>query len=143
MNTTLEAPPKFKGVISGWTKSFTRALHAPKNNTEYDTLCDFSYKISEQLEKKNNKDLGVLLELVVLIIDDYAKKHLDYCKADPNPVSVLKFLMEDHKLVQNDMKKEIGPQGLVSQILSGKRKITLKMAKALAKRFNTSVEIFI
>ncbi|MBF0199414.1 MAG: helix-turn-helix domain-containing protein, partial [Planctomycetes bacterium] len=43
----------------------------------------------------------------------------------------------------NDLKEEIGSQGIVSEVLNGKRKINLKMAKALAARFNTSIEVFI
>lgn len=42
---------------------------------------------------------------------------------------------------QSDM-PEIGNQAKVSEILSGKRKINLRHAQALAKRFGVGVEVF-
>ena len=50
--------------------------------------------------------------------------------------------MEEHNLKQRDL-KELGSQGVVSEILSGKRKLTLRQVKALSKRFNISPAVFI
>lgn len=141
MNATLEAPRQFKAVVKEWSSSFTRALHRPQNQAEYEALCEFSYIISEKLEEKPSKDMQALLDIVVLLIEQYQGEHITF--EDPNPSSVLKALMEDHGLVQNDLKEEIGSQGIVSEVLNGKRQINVKMAKALAKRFKTSVEVFI
>ena len=38
---------------------------------------------------------------------------------------------------------EIGPQSLVSAVLSGKRKLNLRQVKALAKRFRVPMEAFV
>lgn len=141
MNAVLEAPRQFKAVISGWSPSFTKALHRPQTEKEYDALCEFSYIISEKLEEKPDKDMQALLDIVVLLIEQYQGEHCNYGEADP--VVVLKALMEDHGLVQADLKNEFGSQGIVSEVLNGKRQINLKMAKALAIRFNTSVEVFV
>lgn len=141
MNTTLEAPRQFKAVVNEWSPNFTKALRCPQTPKEYESLCEFSYSISEKLEEKPNKDLQALLDIVVLLIERYQDENVHFEHADP--ISVLKTLMEDHGLVQADLKNEIGSQGIVSEVLNGKRRINLKMAKALAKRFNTSVEVFI
>jgi len=58
-------------------------------------------------------------------------------------VEVLKFLMEQHGLKQSDLRKEIGTQGVVSEILSGNRQINARQAKALAKRFGVSPAVFL
>jgi HTH-type transcriptional regulator/antitoxin HigA len=51
--------------------------------------------------------------------------------------------MEQHGLKQADLRKEIGTQGVVSEILSGNRQINARQAKALAKRFGVSPAVFL
>jgi HTH-type transcriptional regulator/antitoxin HigA len=57
------------------------------------------------------------------------------------PASRLAFLIDSHRLNQKDL-PEIGPQSVVSEILSGKRQINLRQASALARRFGVPVEVF-
>jgi len=51
--------------------------------------------------------------------------------------------MEQHKLKQNDLKNEIGSQGVVSEVLNGKRQLNVDQIKKLAKRFHVSASTFI
>jgi HTH-type transcriptional regulator/antitoxin HigA len=37
---------------------------------------------------------------------------------------------------------EVAPQPVISEIISGKRKINLRQAQALAKRFSVPIEVF-
>ena len=64
----------------------------------------------------------------------------------PIPVApareTLVFLMEEHHLTQNDL-REIGTQGVVSEILNGKRKLNLRQIRLLSQRFHVSPEVFI
>ena len=50
--------------------------------------------------------------------------------------------MEEHHLTQNDL-REIGTQGVVSEILNGKRKLNLRQIRLLSQRFHVSPEGFI
>jgi HTH-type transcriptional regulator/antitoxin HigA len=50
--------------------------------------------------------------------------------------------MEEHNLSQSNF-PEIGTQGVVSEILSGKRQLNLRQVKSLSKRFNVSPSVFI
>ena len=50
--------------------------------------------------------------------------------------------MKTHHLRQSDL-TEIGSQGVVSEILTGKRKLNLRQVKKLAKRFKVTPETFI
>jgi HTH-type transcriptional regulator/antitoxin HigA len=56
--------------------------------------------------------------------------------------AMLAHLMEEHGLTQSQV-PEIGPQSLVSAILSGKRPINARMARALAIRFKVSGDAFL
>jgi HTH-type transcriptional regulator/antitoxin HigA len=50
--------------------------------------------------------------------------------------------MEEHDLRQSDL-PEIGSQGVVSEILSGKRELNVRQIKELAQRFQVSPAVFI
>ena len=57
-------------------------------------------------------------------------------------IDALTFLMEAHHLSQSDL-SEIGSQGVVSEILHGKRKLNLRQIKLLAKKFHVEASTFI
>jgi HTH-type transcriptional regulator/antitoxin HigA len=50
--------------------------------------------------------------------------------------------MEEHGLRQSDL-PEVGSQGVISEILSGKRDLNLRQIRELAKRFQVSPAVFI
>ncbi|WP_391529921.1 type II toxin-antitoxin system HigB family toxin [Photorhabdus akhurstii] len=55
----------------------------------------------------------------------------------------LRVLMDQYRLSYSDLKEEIGSKSLVSQILSGKRSLTIAHIKALSKRFNVRPDLFL
>ena len=55
---------------------------------------------------------------------------------------ILAYLMEEHGLRQADL-PEIGSQGVVSEILNGKRELNVRQIRALANRFGVSPAVFI
>jgi HTH-type transcriptional regulator/antitoxin HigA len=50
--------------------------------------------------------------------------------------------MEQHGLRQVDL-PEIGSQGVVSEVLAGKRDLNIRQVRALAKRFGVSTSTFV
>ncbi|OGB51748.1 MAG: transcriptional regulator [Burkholderiales bacterium RIFOXYC12_FULL_60_6] len=54
----------------------------------------------------------------------------------------LAFLMDQHGLRQCDL-PEVGTQGVVSELLTGKRSINLRQARLLAARFGVGIEVFV
>lgn len=91
---------------------------------------------------RNNEDhpLSDLLEIVGELVSSYEATHFPI--EDAAPRDVLRYLMEEHELTQSDL-PEVGSQGVVSEILSGKRTMNTRQAKALAARFNVSPAVFI
>jgi HTH-type transcriptional regulator/antitoxin HigA len=51
-------------------------------------------------------------------------------------------MMREHGLTQSDL-PGVGPQSVVSEILSGKRQLNLRQIRWLAERFNVPVDVFI
>jgi HTH-type transcriptional regulator/antitoxin HigA len=81
-----------------------------------------------------------LIDIVTDLIDDYESEL--HPLAQTNGVDALKFLMEQHDLKQTDL-HEIGSQGVVSEILTGKRELNLRQVRALSERFGVSAATFL
>jgi HTH-type transcriptional regulator/antitoxin HigA len=50
--------------------------------------------------------------------------------------------MEEHDLRQSDL-PEVGSQGVVSEVLNGKRELNVRQIRELARRFHVSPTVFI
>lgn len=81
-----------------------------------------------------------LVDIVGDLIEDYESEH--HPLPDATGVQALKFLMEQHGLKQSDL-SEIGSQGVVSEILTGKRDLNIRQVRALSERFGVSVATFV
>lgn len=69
------------------------------------------------------------LQLLAFLIADFEKRTVKLPQA--SPAEVIKFVLEQRGLKQQDLVQYIGSKGRVSEILSGKRELTLKMIRAL------------
>jgi HTH-type transcriptional regulator/antitoxin HigA len=58
------------------------------------------------------------------------------------PASALASLMQEHGLRQGDL-PEVGSQGVVSEVLSGKRPLNARQIARLAKRFSVPADVFL
>lgn len=82
-------------------------------------------------------ELDVLADLVEL----YESKHepLGY----PSPVAAIKFRMEQAELSPRDLIPFIGSRAKVSEVLSGKRPITMSMARALHEHLGVPADVLL
>lgn len=69
------------------------------------------------------------MEILVTLIEAYEHKHFPINTADP--VSAIKFRMEQQGLTQKDLEPFIGSSGRVSEVLNNKRRLSLQMVKKL------------
>jgi len=73
-------------------------------------------------------------------LDIYEKENYEFPEAEP--IEVLNFFRKENNLQQKDLNFP-GSQGVVSELLSGKRKLNLRQIKILAERFHVSQAVFI
>jgi len=81
-----------------------------------------------------------LAELLTLLIDDFESKRYELPRA--KPLEVLRFLMEQHGLRQKDLVDVFGTRSIVSEVLSGKRKLNKDHIERLSQRFHVSPDVF-
>lgn len=80
------------------------------------------------------------IELLTLLIERYEQEHYKVPKA--SAADVLRFLIEQHGLKQRDLARQLGGESVVSEVLSGKRKLTTSHIEQLSSRFNVSLAVF-
>lgn len=133
LNAEIEEIAKIWPVVS----KVVSAIHTEE---EYQYAVKVLDRLIDMVGEDEDHPLASLMETIGARIEDYEDRH--YPEPVGDPIGCLKYLMEEHNLKQRDL-KELGTQGVVSEILSGKRKLTLRQVKALSKRFNISPAVFI
>ncbi len=80
------------------------------------------------------------IELLTLLIEHYESEH--YSLPDASPVELLRFLLDQHGLSQRDLAEDLGGESVVSEVLSGRRKLNAKHIERLSVRFHLSPAVF-
>jgi HTH-type transcriptional regulator/antitoxin HigA len=81
------------------------------------------------------------LELLAVLIEEYEK---DKCPIGlPDPIEAIKFRMEQQGLTRKDLVPYIGSQSKVSEVLNGKRPLSLSMIRNLEKGLGIPAEVLL
>jgi HTH-type transcriptional regulator/antitoxin HigA len=111
-----------------------------RNEHEYDLAIEHLNRLLDEIGSNEQHPLYTLLDTLGTLIHAYEEEHhpLPECSG----VDMLRFLMEEHGLTQSDL-PEVGSQGVVSDLLRGKRELNIRQIRALATRFHVSPSVFI
>lgn len=107
----------------------------PHNDKDYRNLVSLLDGVIDEVGENENHPLASLMESLGSLIETYEATHVK--EPEGTPIETLKTLMAEHGCRQTDL-KEIGSQGVVSEILKGKRSLNIRQVKALSKKFNVS-----
>lgn len=69
------------------------------------------------------------LELLAVLLENYERKNFSFPKVDP--IQAIRFRMNEQNLQQKDLVPFIGSTSRVSEVLSGQRRLTVEMIRAL------------
>lgn len=84
---------------------------------------------------------GEKLKVVLLLIKAYEDEH--YPIPYPDPLAAIHLKMEENGLKNKDFVGQIGTKGHVSSILSGRKPLTLDIARFFHKKLNIPAEILL
>jgi len=115
-------------------------LTPPQTEAEYDALVEALDALLDQTGGDGTHELAALASQVGDLISAYDEAHYPIPQAPGH--EVLRFLMNEHQLAQSDL-PEIGAKSVVSEILSGKRKLNIRHVRALSQRFKVSADVFL
>jgi len=111
-----------------------------RNEDEYDRAVATLNELLDEIGTDEKHPLYGLLDTLGTMIAAYEDANLELPEASGG--ETLAYLMEEHGLRQSDL-PEVGSQGVVSEILSGKRELNMRQIRALAERFGVSPAVFI
>ena len=95
-------------------------------------------QIDKLMNAKPNTLRGDLLDVLVTLVEAYERKH--YRIDPPDPIEAIKYRMDQLHLKPADLAPYLGGKNRVSEVLSGKRKLTVNMMRALHTHLNISAE---
>ena len=132
MNTSYEH------ITNVWP-SIKSTLAVPHTEEEYENQVLLLDNLLDEVGEDENHPLASLIETIGSLVESYEAKNFELPSG--NPVEALRYLMQEHGLKQADL-QELGSQGVVSEILQGKRKLNIRQIKELSARFNVSPLVF-
>ena len=111
----------------------------PHDQKEYNRLVNILDGLIDEVGENESHPLASLMETLGSLIETYEIQNIPEIEGSPS--DALKTLMEEHDLKQSDL-PEIGSQGVISEILSGKRQLNVRQIKLLSKKFKVSPAVF-
>ncbi len=114
-----------------------------KTEQEYNEACERIYTLINSTEEAIEPDSpeGEEMELLSLLVEKYEQEHNPV--EAPNPIEAIKFRMEQMNLKQIDVAPLFGGKTRVSEVLHGKRPLTLKMITLLNRYLGIPLESLI
>ncbi|RPE09332.1 transcriptional regulator [Chitinophaga lutea] len=115
-------------------------LRPIKNNAQYEDALERAYTLMQKKLKPDSKESDEL-EILSILIKVYEKEHYPIPK--PDPIEAIKFRMEQMNMSEGELAGILGYRSRKSEILSGKRKLSLSMIRRLNEVLHIPAEILI
>ena len=115
-------------------------LLSVRNEREYNAAVKRLNELLDEIGDNEKHPLYGFLDTLGTLIQIYEEEH--YPIPEAGGAEVLRFLMDEHGLSQSDL-PEVGSQGVVSEILSGKRELNVRQIRFLTEKFKVSSAVFL
>jgi HTH-type transcriptional regulator / antitoxin HigA len=111
-----------------------------KNNTQYESALRRIYLLMQKDLKVNSLESDEL-EILSVLVKEYENVHFPMPK--PNPLEAIKFRLEQKGMTESELSEILGNRSRKSEILSGKRKLSLAMIRKLNEVLHIPAEVLI
>ena len=121
-------------------RSWTRVsdLFRIQSEQDYDRAVERLNTLLDEVGTDERHPLYSLLDTLGTVLHAWEEQH--HAMPEFGGADLLRFLMEEHNLSQLP---EVGSQGVVSEVLGGKRELSVRQMRALSKRFGVSPSVFV
>ncbi|MFL9844053.1 helix-turn-helix domain-containing protein [Flavobacterium rhizosphaerae] len=115
-------------------------LRLIKNDAQHEDTLSRIYELM-QLDLQPDTEESDELEILSMLVKKYEDEH--YLVPEPTPLEAIKYRMEQMNISDAELSEILGARSRKSEILSGKRKLSLSMIRALKEKLNISADILI
>jgi HTH-type transcriptional regulator/antitoxin HigA len=137
----MNAHTDIKHLLPAWERFRAATDIAPiRDEAHYEHMTAMLETLLAEAKGDESHPVMELVDIVGDLVADYEAMHHPLPEA--SGIDALKFLMEQHGLKQTAL-PEVGSQGVVSEILTGKRELNVRQIRALSERFGVSPATFI
>ncbi len=98
-------------------------------------------RIEQLMDAKLGTKAGDELDVLATLVEAYEAKHHAICP--PDPIEAIKFRMDQLGMTRKDLAAMLGGRGRVSEILTGKRGLSLDMIRRLHRKLHIPLESLI
>lgn len=139
MEGGLKMEAQLKNIANVWP-TIKDVFSVPHTEPEYNNLVTLLDNLIDEVGENEKHPLSSLMETIGNLIESYEDNN--YQTNHGSPIETLSFLMKEHGIKQTEL-TEVGSQGVVSEVLTGKRHLNIRQIKELSSRFNVSPLVFI
>lgn len=111
-----------------------------KNNQQYEDALARSYQLMQKKLLPDSKESDEL-EILSILVKEYENEQ--YPVPKPNPLDAIKFRLDQMNMSEAELSDILGYRSRKSEILSGKRKLSLAMIRKLTEKLNIPAEVLI
>lgn len=111
-----------------------------KNKKQYESALERVYDLMQK-DIKPGSDLSDELEILSILIKEYENKQ--YPVEKPKPLEAIKFRLDQMNLTEAQLSEILGYRSRKSEILSGKRKLSLAMIRKLNEVLQIPADVLI
>ena len=130
---------QLENIASVWP-SIKNVFSVPHSSSDYENLVSLLDSLIDEIGENESHPLSSVMETIGNLIESYENNNFPHI--DGTPIETLRYLMVEHNLKQSDL-PEIGSQGVVSEVLKGKRNLNIRQIKELSAKFHVSPMVFI
>jgi HTH-type transcriptional regulator/antitoxin HigA len=111
-----------------------------KNEAQYEAACQRIYELINASQEPilPGSSEADEMELLSILVEKYEREH--YPIEAPDPIEAIKFRMEQMNLKQKDIAPLVGGKTRVSEVLSKKRPLSIKMIILLNRYLGIPLE---
>jgi len=115
-------------------------LRVIKSEEQYQEYLNW---VDELFDKQVSSDTpeGEMLQVALLLIKQY--EDTNYSIPMPDPIDAIKVKMKEAGLRNKDLVGKVGSKGYVSSILSGRKPLTLELARLFHRELNIPAEVLL
>lgn len=141
MNSHFKAAPAAQDILRTWLP-FKASLGVTSARTaaDYAAICATIEALLDTIGDDETHPLAEVLDFLGHQAKIYEDAHVAIPEGEPR--EVLRFLIQQHGLRQRDL-PDCAPQSRISEILRGKRAVSVDIAKKLARRFSVNAGVFL